>query len=110
MTRESREEQAFVDKWDYLGPRHLVSSVARVYGRMESDGEKPGSAKWEIDSRKYRPMLIDRIREEWAVLAEKCDYEFPFHDDAVVRVWIAFRKSTEGGKRLWRSCSDYWPI
>jgi len=74
-------------------PHLLLNAVASVNAAFERDGKKPGSEKWQSDTRKYRRQMIDDVIDRWTGLAGT-DEVFPWHDDYVAEVWVAFRKTT----------------
>ena len=74
-------------------PHLLLNAVASVNAAFERDGKKPGSEKWQSDTRKYRRQMIDDVIDQWTGLVGT-DEVFPWHDDYVAEVWVAFRKTT----------------
>jgi hypothetical protein len=74
-------------------PYLLLQAVATVNADFERNGKKPGSEKWQSDTRKYRQQMVDAVIDEWSRLAAT-DEVFPWHDDYVAEVWVAFRKTT----------------
>ena len=74
-------------------PYLLLHAVAAVNAAFERAGQKPGSEKWQSDTRKYRQWMIDAVIEQWVGLSDT-DEVFPWHDDYVAEVWVAFRKTT----------------
>lgn len=82
-------------------PYLLLQCVAIVNAAFERDGKKPGSEKWQSDTRKYRRQMIDTVIDQWTKLAET-DEVFPWHDDYVAEIWVAFRKtSTMKKNNIW---------
>jgi len=73
-------------------PYLLLQAVATVNAAFERVGHKPGSEKWQSDTRKYRQLMIDAVIEQWVALSGT-DEVFPWHDDYVAEVWVAFRKT-----------------
>ena len=60
---------------------------------------QPGAEKWQSDTRKWRPVLIDAIRHEWERIVGKDQAVFPWHDDFVMLGFVAIRKMSVTQKR-----------
>lgn len=60
---------------------------------------QPGAEKWQSDTRKWRPILIDAIRHQWEVIVGKDQAVFPWHDDFVMLGFVAVRKMSVPQKR-----------
>jgi hypothetical protein len=100
------EERPQLDQLVKSDPYLLLHAVASVNAAFERGGKKPGSEKWQSDTRTYRRMMIDAVIDKWAMLAAT-DEVFPWHDDYVAEVWVAFRKTTTMKKNaIW----DYFDI
>jgi hypothetical protein len=81
----------------------LRIATFRVLMAWHERGWQPGAEKWQSDTRKWRPMLIDAIRNEWEKLAGSDKSVFPWHDDFVMLGFVALRKLPVPEKR--RMCA-----
>jgi len=78
---------AFVDK-------SLIAAVVDVFDHFEASGKRPGSEKWGMDDRFYRPEMCDAVCERWCEITGLDTYDFPYHHTIIARLWVSFRKET----------------
>lgn len=81
-------------------PDILLRSVALVYADWEVRDLQPGAEKWQNDTRVWRPILLEEIRNWWMKLSH-VDEVFPWSDDYTIEVWVSFRKQKIGEKVFW---------
>ena len=91
---------------DYYGeadPINLARAIVRVQVRWDQQKNKPGREELVVSSRKWRPILVREIEEEWCRIADVDidDDLFPYHESYVVRKWVEFRKMNEATKNAW---------
>ena len=82
--------------------RHAMFNVLHHY---ESEGLEPGAEKWQSDTRKSRPILVEDIRREWCRWLGHDEPFFPWHDDFILFSWVSMRKMNNAAKR--QMCEFY---
>ena len=103
--RDEEITRSLLSQVKFLDGVPLIKAVVRTYDRYDENDKKPGSAKYEINTRKYRREMIDAVAEEWASETGHDDSEFPFSDDYIVSLWVAYRKLTASEKgKIARCC------
>jgi hypothetical protein len=86
----------------YANPETLIKAVCDVYDKWDTEGKKPGADKYTMDTRFYRPMMVDEVTARWCEITG-CDNDlFPFHHDFVAMTWVMFRKETDDSKHYLR--------
>lgn len=78
-------------EWPEASVQALCVAVAKVNRKFAENNDEPGAERWVSDSRKYTPMLVNAVIEQWRADTGGM-VVFPWHDDFVVRCWVAFRK------------------
>jgi hypothetical protein len=71
--------------------RQLVAAVIEVYKDVKDKGQEPGAECWS--TREWGRARIDmRVRAAWAMKVKFCEGDCPFTRDAIVGLWIDYRK------------------
>ena len=91
--------------FDILSPTPIATAIIRVYADYERDGLKPGSQKYERNC-SYRDAMFNSVISVWSEITGEEDYLFPLSIDAVVDLWVGWRKETNGSKAAWRLLLD----
>lgn len=81
----------------------LLLVMDRRWDRNSKHNDGPGSEKWTLSTRKFRPQLVQEIEEEWCKLnGVSLDEDlFPYHESYVIRLWVALRKKGTHEKEQW---------
>lgn len=79
----------------FLGWQYLAGAVLDVYAENimneEEDWRKGSADAWSW-STPLRQELLRRTREKWCERSELDPTWFPYSQDAVVKMWLRFRK------------------
>jgi hypothetical protein len=81
-------------------PKFLVEAVATLFFEFSNADMQPGAEKWSR-CRRHRIQITEAIFTKWTALSGK-DNVFPWSEDYVLLVWVAFRKQTDEVKREWK--------
>lgn len=90
----------------HINPVHFALAVLKVYRLNEQAWEaKVGFAEanadlWGINS-VYRGHLYANVAREWTALTGIDHREFPFTEDAVVKMYFRFRKRSAAEVAAW---------
>lgn len=77
----------------------LLDAIAKIYFAWSKGGEKTGAEKWSRCSYRRREIMEEVFRLWCASSGE--DSVFPWSEDYVIDLWVAFRKQSDEIKREW---------
>lgn len=86
----------------FANPDLLIKAVCDVFDKWFLEDKLPGADKYGLDTRYYRPMMVDEVTARWCELSGEDNSEFPFHHDFVAMVWVMYRKETRRAKNALR--------
>ena len=80
--------------------KYAVANVHDVYAAENLDA---GSDKWHVNTRTFRPVLVQDVITFWSRISNGLVENFPFDDDYVGRLYVSYRKNPETRSRWYPS-------